>query len=263
MADAGERRYWDAVGAEWTGAQTDRLWRTHTDAVYERLMERWLPARSRRGLKTDLFDEAVAAGFGSTIADRCDALVGIDTSAAIVERAAAGHPEIEALVADVRALPFGDGEFDLVVSPSTLDHFAGRGDLRRSVAELQRVMQPGGTLVVVLDNLANPLVALRNALPFGLVRRLGLVPYFVGSSRGPRGLARLLGECGFEVVGMDAVVHVPRVFAVLAARGVERRGGAALRRRFLAALMRFEALGRLPTRFVSGHMVVAVAVRRP
>jgi SAM-dependent methyltransferase len=263
LSETRERGYWDAVGAEWTGAQTDRLWRAHTDALYSRLMDRWLPPRSRRALKTDLFDEAVAGGFGGSIARRCDALVGIDTSATVVERAAAGHPGIETAVADVRALPFPDGRFDLVVSPSTLDHFTSAGDLQRAVAELHRVLEPGGTLVVALDNLANPLVALRNALPFELLRRSGLVPYFVGASRGPRGLRRLLAECGFEVVGTDTLVHVPRVLAVPAARLVARHAGAGMQRRFLAALMRFEALGRLPTRFLTGHMVVAVAVRRP
>lgn len=188
--------------------------------------------------------------------------MGIDTSAAVLARAAARSPDLETVMADVRALPFGDREFDLVVSPSTLDHFGAPGDLRRALLELARVLEPGGTLLLTLDNLANPLVALRNALPFELLRRSRLVPYFVGASLGPRRLRRLLDECGFEVTAAEAIVHVPRVLAVLAARVVERRGGPRAQRRLGAVLMRFEALERLPTRFLSGHMVVAVATRR-
>src|SRR5439155_7848743 len=55
----------------------------------------------------------------------------------------------------------------------------------------------GGALVVTLDNGANPVVALRNRLPLGALRRLSLVPYAVGATCGPRRFPRLLVETDF------------------------------------------------------------------
>src|SRR5204863_8026948 len=66
---------------------------------------------------------------------------------------------------DVRALPFADGSFDVVVSTSTLDHFQARADIDTALRELHRVLASDGLAVVTLDNPWNPLVALRNALP--------------------------------------------------------------------------------------------------
>jgi SAM-dependent methyltransferase len=47
--------------------------------------------------------------------------------------------------ADSRRLPFADGAFDLVVCAEVLEHII---DHRRAVAELVRVLRPGGDLVV-------------------------------------------------------------------------------------------------------------------
>src|SRR5205085_1532177 len=69
---------------------------------------------------------------------------------------------------------------------------------------------PGGLAVVTLDNPRNPLVALRNALPF---RPLVLVPYYVGATLGPRGLGAALESVGFAVEELAAVMHVPRIAA--------------------------------------------------
>ena len=83
---------------------------------------------------------------------------------------------------------------------STLDHFRSHSEIVTSLRELLRVLRPGGQLLLTLDNPANPLVGLRNALPFGLLHRLRIVPYYVGATCGPRGLRRLLPQVGFEVL---------------------------------------------------------------
>src|SRR5204863_6785753 len=61
--------------------------------------------------------------------------------------------------------------------------------VRTGLAELRRVLSPHGRLVVTLDNGLNPVVALRNRLPLGILRRVGAVPYFVGVTCGPGGCA--------------------------------------------------------------------------
>jgi SAM-dependent methyltransferase len=74
-------------------------------------------------------------------------VVGVDQSAAMVaEQRARG---IDARVGDVQDLPFADGEFDLVVAAWMLYHVP---DLDRGVAELSRVLRPGGVLVAVTNS---------------------------------------------------------------------------------------------------------------
>jgi len=81
-------------------------------------------------------------------------------------------------VADVRQLDFGDNSIELIISNSTLDHFQQAEDIDRSLAELARVLVPGGLLLVTMDNPLNPVIALRNRLPKSLLGRTALAPVF-------------------------------------------------------------------------------------
>jgi SAM-dependent methyltransferase len=53
---------------------------------------------------------------------------------------------LDARVANVQALPFADGDFDCAVANAMLYHVE---DLDRALAELARVLEPGGQLVAV------------------------------------------------------------------------------------------------------------------
>ena len=240
---------WDAVARNWRSTPANSLLRAYSDAVNRRLLERWLPRRCGRVLKTDVFDEAVAEGLTPFLAARADAVVAIDTSAEAVAAARRRHPQLDARVGDVRALPFEDGSFDVVVSTSTLDHFRSHAEVGTALRELRRVLAPGGLAVVTLDNPWNPLVALRNALPFRPLARARLVPYYVGATLGPRRLREALADAGFAVEELAAVMHVPRV----AARAL---------RLPLRLLLAGELLARAPSRFLTAQFVAARA-RRP
>jgi SAM-dependent methyltransferase len=257
------RRYWDEIAAEWTELGRDPVWRAHSDAVNSMLLARWLPAnRLRRVLKTDLFDEAVAEGLYPVLESRAERVTGVDLSPVIVESANARYPQLEGIVADVRRLPFGDSEFDCVVSTSTLDHFDSRGEIRQGLLELRRVLSPGAILAITLDNGSNPLVALRNRLPDGLLRGLDLVPYRVGKTCTARRLAALLRSCDFVVEDLTYVLHCPRLPALRAGRVVERRASERTRARFLRLLAGCERLEEWPTRAFTGYFVAALARRR-
>ena len=91
--------------------------------------------------------------------------------------------------------------------------------------------------------------------------RVGLVPYYVGATLRAGRLRRLLPQLGFEVAGVDRIVHAPRPLAVVAGEVVGRRSPGA-RRRFLALLDAFERLRRLPTRSLTGYFVAVRATRR-
>lgn len=64
--------------------------------------------------------------------------------------ASRGHANVETVEADAEALPFPDARFDLVSCRIAPHHFA---DVPRFVAEVARVLKPGGTFALV-DNIA-------------------------------------------------------------------------------------------------------------
>lgn len=253
-------RYWHDVGQRWVGAGRDVLWRRHCDAVNSRLLSRWLPHASTACLlKTDLFDEALTGGLASRLRGSAKTIVGMDLSLAIAREAAARCPDILSIRADARQLPFADRAFDTVVSLSTLDHFRTRDELKTSLRELGRILRGGGTLVLTMDNPRNPLIGLRNALPYALLNRLGVVPYFVGVTAGPRGIQAMLREAGFTVVETTSILHCLRVLTVPLCRLIQRFGDEPSRGKLLSLLLWLEGLGRLPTHFTTGNFVAVLA----
>lgn len=250
---------WESAVTDWPRTRAHRLLRAYGDEVNARLAEAWLggPVRPGHVLKTDLFDEAVGEGVVPRLSALADAVQGIDVSAAVVAAARRRYPSLAARQADVRGLPFPDGSFDAIVSLSTLDHFDGIADLDAALAELERVLAPRGRLLVTLDNAHNPLVALRNALPRHVLAPTRLVPCHVGVTCGRQALVRRLRAIGFDVERQAALMHVPRVVA-LAGAAAWPSGRSPLR-----ALLAGERLGSLPSRYVTGQFVAALAVKRP
>jgi SAM-dependent methyltransferase len=88
-------------------------------------------------------------------------VVATDLSPHMVELARARG--LDSRVADVQALPFPDRSFDVVVAAWMLYHVP---DLDRGLAELARVLRPGGTLVA-LTNSAYHLQELRDLVGSG------------------------------------------------------------------------------------------------
>ena len=257
---------WDAVAEVWQRAPAQTLWRRHSDRVNSLLVERWLPAGTSATLKTDLWDEAMGRGLYPAIAARSERVVGVDVSRSIVAAAAERYPALDVRVAHVHQLPFEDASFDAVVSNSTLDHFDDAAEIDRSIVELARVLQPGGTLVLTLDNPANPIVALGKLLPREALNRIwlrwadassriGLLPYHVGATYGRSRLCSVLRTAGFSIEETTAIVHAPRPVAVMVGQRVQRGP------RFLRILAALEQLERAPTRFLTGNFV-AVRARR-
>jgi SAM-dependent methyltransferase len=74
-------------------------------------------------------------------------VVAVDLSPRMVELAR--ERGVDARVADVQALPFEDGSFDVAVAAWMLYHVR---DLDAAVAELARVLRPGGRLVAVTNS---------------------------------------------------------------------------------------------------------------
>jgi SAM-dependent methyltransferase len=91
-------------------------------------------------------------GFSRYLAEHGADLVAADFSPAAVEmarRALDPHHRAEAIVADIEAIPFERDSFDLVLSLDTIEHVPHP---TRAVAELVRVLRPGGRLVLTTNN---------------------------------------------------------------------------------------------------------------
>lgn len=237
-----------------------RLWRLHSDAVNSAFVTGAIAGRRfDHALKTDLFDEAVTTGIVPLLAGVAERVSGVDVSAQIVAQAACHQPRLEARIADIRRLPFADDTFDLVVSLSTLDHLDNVDEIAAAIGEIARVLVPGGTLALTVDNRANPVVALRNALPGGALRRARLVAYETGATIGPRQLERLVRAAGLRPRASKALMHCPRLPAVVAARCLA--GSPSTHARFLRVAASIDALDRLPTRYLTGYFAAIVAER--
>lgn len=78
------------------------------------------------------------------LAERGHRVVAVDSSPEMLAVAARALPEVQTVLADVRELPLDDGCADLVVCALVLSHLP---DLE-PVAELARLLRPGGRLVV-------------------------------------------------------------------------------------------------------------------
>jgi ubiquinone/menaquinone biosynthesis C-methylase UbiE len=91
-------------------------------------------------------------------------IVASDFSAAMLARSAAvelpaGSASIEFVEASAEALPFGDASFDVVLCQQGLQFFPAQ---QEAVAEMRRVLRPGGAVGIAVWAAGHPLV------PFGV-----------------------------------------------------------------------------------------------
>ncbi|MFD6391109.1 class I SAM-dependent methyltransferase [Nocardia sp. NPDC055029] len=88
---------------------------------------------------------ADVVAFDQNAADLADVDVMFEAMAAAGE--APEYAKAETVRGDALDLPYGDGEFDVVIASEILEHVP---EDDRAVAELARVLKPGGTLAVTV-----------------------------------------------------------------------------------------------------------------
>jgi len=255
---------WAQASVRARSGPNERAWHEYMAGVYRAIIDRWAQdAPAGPALKTDLFEEATGQyTLLPALGTYSNTVIGMDWAQAVVHAAKQDHPAslANAVVCDARALPFAAATFALVLSNSTLDHFAGEEGIFRSLAELSRILRPGGILIVVLDNPANFFVWLRNRLPFRWLHRAGVVPYYMGTTLSADRAGAALPDAGLVVTGQTAIVHAPRLPAIWLARLVApHRKLSALLRRTLALC---EQAGRWPSRNYTGYYI-ALRAKRP
>jgi SAM-dependent methyltransferase len=211
-------------------------------------------------LKTDLFEDA----FGDdtmlpSLLSEGTRIIGIDWLPHVVQRAAKRFHDtaLVPITADGRALPLRSGAVASVLSPSTLDHFSSREDFDTAIAELSRVLAPGGTLLITLDNPRNPLYWVLR-----LLGGLGWTPFPMGYTPRPAAFEAQLREAGFDVVAREWLIHNPRLVGTMLFLLVERLLGRRGDRIVSFTLNAFALLGALPTRSLTACFVATCARKR-
>ena len=218
-----------------------------------------MPRRPRVALKTDLFEEAFGAdALLHDLAPLCPNWIGMDVAAATVLEARARFHSTGArfLVCDARRLPMRAQSLDLVISNSTLDHFADRRDFEAAVSEIARLLRPGGRLLITVDNPRNPFY-----IPLRWISLWRRSPFPLGYTPSARALRVLLASNGLEVIDTGTLIHNPRGLSTvlfLVIRRVTGHYAPGLIARFLNL---FEKLDRLPTRGITACFLAACAVR--
>jgi demethylmenaquinone methyltransferase / 2-methoxy-6-polyprenyl-1,4-benzoquinol methylase len=186
---------YDAMNRTMT-AGLDQRWRRLTARAVVRPGDRVLDACCGTG---DLAVAAARAGGDVT---------GLDFSERMLSRARDKAPTLEWVRGDVLALPFDDGSFDAATVGFGVRNVA---DLDRALAELRRVLRPGGGLAILEITRPHGPLALFYGLWFDrIVPLIGkLLPggsaytYLPASVRrfpGPDELAALMRAAGFDQV---------------------------------------------------------------
>ena len=199
------RRFWEDVGGSFPDLGEAASTRYYAENE-RRLLAEHLPALDGlRLLKTDLWDEAKNTRILLWAARQGAHVSGVDISPSIVEqaRAAFGPEPLVAVVADVREMPFPDASFDAVYSMGTIEHFR---DSERALAEMARVLRPGGRAIVGVPNRHDPF--LRPLLSAAL-QALGLYGYGYEKSYSRRALREMLERAGLRVTAETAILFIP------------------------------------------------------
>jgi ubiquinone/menaquinone biosynthesis C-methylase UbiE len=133
-------------------------------------LDRVRSALSLAGTSLNLLECGCGGNPDRNVLDLCARYTGVDFSDRGLDIARAAFADVqiphEFTVADVCALPFGDGAFDAVYCAHTIYHIVDPLAQETALAEMVRVVRPDGVVVLVAAN-PRPL-----AFPMRLTRRL-------------------------------------------------------------------------------------------
>jgi methionine biosynthesis protein MetW len=182
-------------------------WETSTPQKLARLFERYVET-------TDACID-IGCGDGGTsgpaLQRRAASYVGVDISASALQMARERGLDVRH-IEDAAGLPFEDGAFGVAVCVEVLEHLF---EPQAALAEIRRVLRPGGRLIVTVPNVAH----WRNRLDFALLGRWNPRGDHLSPTqpwRDPhvrfftvRTLPRLVENCGFSVLERGGFTEQP------------------------------------------------------
>jgi SAM-dependent methyltransferase len=208
---------WGASARDWAMIQEGQF-RPGYEAVL---------AHCEVGPGTAYLDSGCGAGMAAGIAAARGAVVsGFDAAEALLDIARERVPAGDFRVADLEAVPFPDGSFDLVTG---FNAFQFAGDPVRALSEARRVARPGGRVVVMTwgdpegMEAAAIVGALRPLMPAPPPGAAG--PFALSDKAKLRGFAEAAGLTPEDVVDVDSGWRYPD--EATAIRGLGSSGVAA------------------------------------
>jgi SAM-dependent methyltransferase len=209
MAGGRYRDFWAEVGEQFpdlSGAASTRYYAQNEQRLFT---EHFSPLEGRSILKTDLWDEARNTRILVWARAHGARAFGVDISMPTVRLAASAFSSagldrgLAAAVGDVRDLPFADGSFDAIYSMGTIEHFA---ETERAIAEMARVLKPGGRAIVGVPNRHDPFL---RPLLATLLQAVGWYGYGYEKSYSRKVLRQMLVRAGLEVIDETAILFIP------------------------------------------------------
>ncbi|PXA88396.1 SAM-dependent methyltransferase [Nostoc sp. 3335mG] len=132
---------WEESASAWIASMGER-----GDFSRRHILDKPMLARVDQSGATAALDLGCGEGrFSRLLAARGIATVGIDPSPSLIAEARRRHPDGDYRVAGAEVMPLADGSVDLVVAYLSLIDIP---DLAASIAEAERVLQPGGRLLI-------------------------------------------------------------------------------------------------------------------
>jgi SAM-dependent methyltransferase len=204
------RDFWAEVGEQFPDLGGAASTRYYADNEQRLFRDHFGPLENLRILKTDLWDEAKNTRILVWASRQGARTYGVDISAPTVRQARSAFDtdpttegRLRGSVGDVRDLPFADASFAAIYSMGTIEHF---DETERAVAEMARVLTPGGRAIIGVPNRYDPF--LRPALVAAL-QAVGLYGYGVEKSYSRSALKRMVENAGLEVVAETAILFIP------------------------------------------------------
>lgn len=154
----------------------------HYRPILELAAQRIAPAAGERGL-----DAGTGTGnLAGLLASGGARMAGIDQSREMLRRCRSKYPEVETKLGNVLAIPYFDSTFHFVATSFALQHLNGR-QLPAALQEMDRVLRPGGRLVIVDRFIGHEEERVKSKLravdPAPLLKRLEACGYEVQAER--------------------------------------------------------------------------------
>ena len=203
LATLSDSQITDSMDAYWTHG--GYLFKTKRDKAYDAEIERYIAAFTRDAAGHDILDVGCGTCRLGSLAPDDARVVGIDISRVAIDKAreahrGRGHMRFE--VMNAHHLQFPDASFDKAIHIDAIEHVR---DARRVLAEIARVLRPGGQLLVSVAN--------RDSLHQILTRKLGY-PAFLTSFQhfkefNVAEMTTMLEEEGFLVMSTAGIFLYP------------------------------------------------------
>lgn len=250
-----DAQFWNNIAVSFSSHFRNEIVSSCHRYEYLNLLKRWGgEVENKKILVTDLFNDAFQRDeFLSWLTEVNKNVVGIDISEVILTRARQCNKNLKyCVVCDVRRLPFKETSFNLIIAPSTLDHFS-RLDLEKSLIEIRKTLAFKGSLIVTLHNKLNIF------LYFILSRYFKKMPFPMECYSAGE-IKKLLISKGFNIINSTAIVHL--LFPGTLIRFISLTQNNKLISNFIREhIHSFNRLGILPTKYLTGKLIAIEAVK--